>query len=93
MPGQNVRKYKQNKCKKLVEIVEASEILERFQILPGQNVRKYKQNECAVQRRDGVYTEARGIRDVRDITSMPVSDWENTQEIQKGMSVRTVVEI
>ena len=29
----------------VVEIVEAKEILERFEILPGQNVRKYNQNE------------------------------------------------
>ena len=28
------------------------------------------------------YTEARGVRDIRDITSMPASDWQNIQEIR-----------
>ena len=37
----------------------------------------------SIQRRDGVfYTEARGVRDIRDITGMPASDWPNIQEIQ-----------
>ena len=38
----------------------------------------------SIQRRDGVfYTDARGVRDIRDITGMPASDWQNTREIQR----------
>ena len=29
------------------------------------------------------YTEARGVRDIRDITGMPASDWQNTPEIHR----------
>ena len=30
-----------------------------------------------------INTEARSIRDIRDITGMPASDWQNTREIQR----------
>ena len=37
----------------------------------------------SIQRRDGVlYTEARGIGDIRDIIGMPASDWQNSLEMQ-----------
>ena len=29
------------------------------------------------------YTDARGIRDIRDMTGMQASDWQNTREIQR----------
>ena len=38
----------------------------------------YIENECQNIRR--------GIRDIRDITGMPASDWQNTQEYKENES-------
>ena len=72
----------------VVEVLEIFGILQVCQLLIGKILRKYKEDECQNGRRDirGLgcvfYTEARSIRDIRDITGMPASDRQNTRGIQ-----------